>query len=96
MKREDVVLVLSQYAAELKRLDVKALSLFGSAARGEAGPESDLDFLVEFNGPTKFAGFMDLKLLLEDTFGVKVDLATSAMIRPEIEAAVRRDLTRVA
>jgi len=40
------------------------LHVFGSVARGEAGPSSDLDVLVEFDGQHKFAQFMDLKFLI--------------------------------
>lgn len=43
---------------------VAALYVFGSVARGEATPESDVDLLVEFEGRPTFARFMDLKALL--------------------------------
>jgi hypothetical protein len=45
-------------------LGVAALYVFGSVARGEARADSDIDVLVEFDGPPTFARFMDLKALL--------------------------------
>lgn len=73
---------------------VAALYVFGSVARGEATPESDVDLLVEFDGRPTFARFMDLKALLEDALGVRVDLVTRPalreQLRPRIEAEARR------
>ena len=61
-----------EISARLKELEprlraefqVRSLHVFGSVARGEAGPSSDLDVLVEFDGQHKFAQFMDLKFLI--------------------------------
>ena len=73
---------------------VAALYVFGSVARGEATPASDVDLLVEFEGRPTFATFMDLKALLEDALGVGVDLVTRPalreQLRPQVEAEARR------
>lgn len=73
---------------------VAALYVFGSVARGEATPASDVDLLVEFDGRPSFAKFMDLKALLEDALGARVDLVTRPalreQLRPQIEAEARR------
>jgi uncharacterized protein len=75
-------------------LGVTVLYVFGSVARGEARADSDVDVLVEFAGPATFARFMDLKALLEDTLGARVELVTRAALRsrlkPRIEAEARR------
>jgi predicted nucleotidyltransferase len=49
-------------------MEKRSLAIFGSAVREEARPESDVDFLVEFQGPATFNGYMDLKFLSEDQF----------------------------
>ena len=54
-------------------LAVAALYVFGSVARGDARPDSDVDVLVEFDGTATFARFMDLKALLEDALDARVD-----------------------
>lgn len=75
-------------------LGVAALYVFGSVARGDARSDSDIDVLVEFDGPATFARFMDLKALLEDTLHTRVDLVTRTALRsrlkPRIEAEARR------
>lgn len=60
-----------------ERFGVARIGIFGSAARGEDRPESDVDILVEFApGETTFRNFMELALYLEGFFGRRVDLVT--------------------
>ena len=81
--------VLRAHRAELRGFGVARLGLFGSALRGEAGPESDVDVLVEFEAGKKgFAAFMALAFWLEDTLQRPVELVTpeslSAYLAPHI------------
>jgi predicted nucleotidyltransferase len=76
--------------------DVAALYVFGSVARGDAHDSSDVDLLVEFNGPATFAGFMDLKALLEDALCARVDLVTRAALRPRLRPRIEAEAQRVA
>jgi hypothetical protein len=46
---ERVIATLRAHAAELRAAGVRTLSLFGSVARGDAGPDSDIDLLAEFD-----------------------------------------------
>ena len=87
---------LREQQAELKRLGVQRLALFGSAAREEATDDSDLDFLVEFTGPATFNCYMDLKFLLEDLFGRRVDLVTRQALRAELRPTVEKEAINVA
>ena len=70
--------------------------LFGSAARGEMGPDSDVDLLVEFERPPTFLGYMDLIDHLEQLFGTRVGLATHNKLKPRARPYVERELIRVA
>lgn len=97
MNREQVLSVLNGHRDEMQqRFGVKHLALFGSAARDELRDGSDIDLLVEFQGPPTFDGYMDLKDYLEALFGTKVDLATDAMIKPRLRRHIEKDLLRVA
>lgn len=97
MNREQVLSVLNGHRDEMRqRFGVKHLALFGSAARDELRDGSDIDLLVEFEGPPTFDGYMDLKDYLEALFGTKVDLATDAMIKPRLRRHIEKDLLRVA
>jgi uncharacterized protein len=79
-----------------KRFGVRDLAVFGSVARGEASATSDLDVLVDFEGPATFDGFMGLKSFLEDALGMKVDLVTRAALKPRLRARVESEARRVA
>ena len=96
MTRSQTIAAIHAHDAELRALRVKSLGLFGSVARDEAGPTSDVDVLVEFNGPATFDGFMDLKALLERVLGRSVDLVTQRALRPMVRPYVERDLIHVA
>jgi predicted nucleotidyltransferase len=76
-----------------RRYRVKELSLFGSAARGDARPDSDLDFLVEFEPDARIGliAFIGLRQDLEDAIGRKVDLVPRGGLRPLIRDAVLSD-----
>jgi predicted nucleotidyltransferase len=57
---------------------------------------SDLDVLVDFEGPATFDGFMGLKFFLEDTLEVKVDLVTRAALKPRLRERIESEARRVA
>lgn len=96
MRRDDVLAVLRRDRDELRALGVASLALFGSVARDEARDDSDVDVMVEFDGPVTFDRYMDVKLRLEDALGRKVDLVTRAGLRPTVRPGVEREAVRVA
>jgi len=79
-----------------KRFSVKALSIFGSAARGELADGSDVDILVVFDQKATFDLFMDLKFYLEELLGASVDLVTDKALRPQVRQAIEGELINVA
>ncbi len=54
MDKHTVMKILKVHQAELQDLGVDHLALFGSVARGEAGPDSDVDLLATFNKAKSF------------------------------------------
>jgi predicted nucleotidyltransferase len=96
MKRDEVLRLLRQHREALIRLGVKSLALFGSAARDEAGAESDVDLLVEFDAEPGFDGYMSVKFYLEDLLGRRVDLVMDEALKPWARSAVERDAIYVA
>lgn len=97
MRRDDVLERLNLHRQELRtRYGVASIALFGSYARDEARPDSDVDLLVEFERPPTFLGYMDLVDHLEQLFGTRVDLATPNKLKPRARPYVERELIRVA
>ncbi len=96
MRRDEALEILTAHRDELARFHVKSLALFGSVARDEAGPESDVDLLVEFEGPATFDQYIELKYLLEELLGRPVDLVTAKAVKPRLRPHMERDLLRVA
>ena len=96
MHADETIDRIRSLRAQLDTLGVASLSLFGSVARGEERDDSDVDILVAFNGPATFDQYIDLKLLLEDVLGRRVDLVTERGLREALRPTVERELRRVA
>lgn len=64
------------------------LSIFGSVVRGAVGPDSDIDFLVEFAPGTRPLEVLALEADLEEVLGVKVDVGTPKSLKPSIRDSV--------
>ena len=96
MRRDEALAVLRDRLGDLTPKGVKSLALFGSVARDEAGPDSDLDLLVEFEGAATFDRYMGLKIYLEDLLGSRVDLVMRKALRPRMVPSVEREAVRVA
>ena len=75
---------------------MRALSLFGSVARNEARPDSDVDFLVEFDRPVGLFHFIGVKQFLEGLLHCSVDLGTSDTLREPLRTQMLKEAVRVA
>lgn len=97
MNRAAILRILSEHLPEVRaRYGVGGLAVFGSAARDELRPESDVDVLVEFEGQTTFDHYFDLRDDLERLLGRRVDLVTTKGLKPRARRHVEKDLVRVA
>ena len=96
MRLADAVTKLQAHQAEWRALDVRTLSIFGSTARDEARPDSDIDLLVDFNGPVTLEGYMLLKIYFEQLLHTRVDLVTSGGIKPRLKKTIDREAVLVA
>ncbi len=92
MDRDDAIRILRRHAGEIRARGVTALALFGSIARGEAPPDSDIDVVVDIEPGRKFS-LIDqggLRVRLSELFGREVDL----VIREDLKAAFREEIER--
>jgi hypothetical protein len=79
---------LEQLVQALREYGAKRAVLFGSHARGEAGPGSDVDLLVEFSKPVGLLGLLRIQRELSKTLGVKIDLGT------KLDSFIKKEVTK--
>ena len=95
MKRDEAIERLRQHEADLKRLGVEHLYLFGSTARGEAKDDSDVDLFFDYEkGKLGLFELMDVKECATRILGRNTDIMTRdslhKMLRQTIEATAVR------
>ncbi len=78
-----------------ERYAVRSFSIFGSFARGEQTPESDLDVLVDFDRMPNLYDLVGLGLDLEEALGMKVDVVTRDGLKARARPSILRDLVPV-
>jgi predicted nucleotidyltransferase len=91
---QNVLDALKADEPELRRLGVRRLALFGSAARGEDRPDSDIDLLAAFD-PTRRLSLLDIVHIenhLSDLLGRRVELVEEGCLRPRAQASADQDL----
>jgi hypothetical protein len=91
-----VLEALLAHGQELQLFGVSGISVFGSVARGEAGPDSDVDLLVEFERPVGLFRFIELQQRLEKLLGRRVDLVTRNALKPALREKILREAVRAA
>lgn len=94
MDRDEPVKLITKHTAEFTALGVRSLAVFGSMARGEARPDSDIDILVEFARPIGLFGFLEVKERLEHVLGRSVDLVTRRALHPRMRDKVLEEAVR--
>ena len=94
ISRDDTLALLREHKPALaERFGVVDIALFGSTARDEASPESDIDILVRFDGPTQPKRYFGACSYLEDLLGRPVDLVTHDALRSEFRPYVEADVS---
>lgn len=91
-----VLTTLRAHEPELKAAGICRLSLFGSVARGDAAPDSDVDLLAELDPQARIGLFrlVGLEQRLSDLLGRPVDLTVEPIEAPRLRANVMRDRLR--
>jgi uncharacterized protein len=91
-----VITTLREHQAELRRAGIRHLSLFGSVARGDAEPGSDVDLVVELDPDARIGLFAlgALERRLAEPIGRPVDLLPEPVETPRLRAQIDRDRRR--
>ena len=76
----------------LKKHDAVRIGIFGSRARGDDRPGSDLDVLVDFNKSKSLLALVSIEQELSEILGIKVDLLTEGAISPHLIDRIKAEL----
>jgi predicted nucleotidyltransferase len=92
-RAEDVLAILRANEAELRAAGIRHLSVFGSVARGEAGPDSDVDLLVQLDREARvdLFQFIGLEERLSELLGRPVDLMAEPVEKHRLRVNIDRD-----
>ena len=96
MKREAVISTLKAHKAELRRLGVQRLYLFGSIARDEAREDSDVDLFFDHErGKLGLFQLMDVKEIAARILGRETDIMTRGSLHPVLRERIEASALRV-
>jgi predicted nucleotidyltransferase len=99
MTKDRILDQLRQHQAELRSAGVEKLSLFGSVARGDDGPDSDVDVVVTLTDEITFSGFgyfgalSRLRERIEEITGRSVDIVSEPIEKESLRRSIERDRT---
>ncbi len=97
MQAETAISRLRAHEQELRGLGIARLSLFGSTARGEARPDSDVDLAVSFDAAAGIGMFklFAIEERLREIVGVQIDLVSEPAHRRRFQSQIDRDRVNV-
>ena len=96
MNRDWVIATLRAHERQLKEAGIVHLSLFGSTARGEARPDSDVDLLAAFDVNIRLSllDVIHVENQIADLLGERVDLLVEGTLTPSVKENVEREQVR--
>jgi len=97
MTRDEIVARIRKHADAIRAEGATALYLFGSAAREEMGPTSDIDVLVDYDPESQFSllNLSGIRLIVMDELNREVDITTRSSLRPPLKDKILADAVRV-
>jgi predicted nucleotidyltransferase len=93
MNRQDIIAKLKENETALRAQGVAHAALFGSRARGDDRPDSDIDIMVEIAPEARLGLFQYVGLVhyIEDLFPVRVDVANREGLKPQVRPTAESD-----
>ena len=93
MNRDSIIKKLKSAEAALRARGVEHAALFGSVARGEAGPASDIDIMVEIapDAELDMFAYIGIVHVIKDMFPGQVDVSDRAALKPFVRPSAERD-----
>jgi uncharacterized protein len=93
MDKDRIIVILREHAQELRAAGLVHLRVFGSVARGEASPQSDVDLMADFDRSKRLTLLTvgRLERHLGDLLGVKVDLSAAEWMKEPVRKQALRE-----
>ena len=93
MNRDEIIGKLKEHEADLRARGVVHAALFGSRARGDNRPDSDIDIMVEIapDFPMDVFQYVGVVHAIEDLFPVRVDVSNRIAQKPHVRPSAERD-----
>src|SRR5262245_33512478 len=97
MRREEIIARIRKHADAIRAEGATSLYLFGSAARDEMGPVSDIDVFVDYDPKSRFSllNMSGIRLIVMDEFKRDVDITTRDSLHPSLKDKILADAVRV-
>jgi len=97
LSRDEVVRMLRQLEPALRTKGVTELSIFGSRARGDHRPDSDLDVLISIKSGVKFSliDLVGISHVISDALGIPANMFMKRSLDPAMAATIRADMIEV-
>ena len=97
MTREEAIVRIKPHEGELRAAGMAALYLFGSTARGEAGPASDVDLTCDLvaDRPIGLLDLIEMQYMLEDAVGTRIDLVERSAMRDRVVQSAFGDMVQI-
>ena len=97
MTRDEIIATLRSSASALRAEGVTKLAIFGSRARGDERPDSDLDLLIEVDPDAKFSllNLSGVGLIVEEATGLKTQVSMHRTLDPRMAERISDDVIEV-
>jgi predicted nucleotidyltransferase len=97
LNRDEIVANLLRLEPRLRASGVRTLAIFGSRARGDHRPASDLDVLIDIESGLKFSllDLVGISHIIGDELGIPANMFMRRSLDPQMAAAIRPDIIEV-
>jgi predicted nucleotidyltransferase len=96
MRRDEIIARICKHAAAIRDEGATSLYLFGSAARDQMGPASDIDIFVDYDPESRFSllNISGIRLIVMDELNREVDITTRNSLHPLLRDKILADAVR--